>query len=71
MSIEELSDIFVNLQNKKANNINLVTPTHYIPQIIESIKLAKEKGLNIPIVYNSGGYENADTLKMLKGYIDI
>ena len=52
-------------------NINLVTPTSYVPQIIESLKIAKGKGLKIPIVYNTNGYEKVETLKMLEGYIDI
>lgn len=71
IEIEDLANIFMNLQNKKANNINLVSPTPYVPQIIEAIKIARKKGLSIPIIYNSGGYENAETIKMLKGYIDI
>lgn len=71
VSVEELSRIFLKLQDEKAHNINLVTPTHFVPQIIEAIKLAKVNGLNIPIVYNSSGYENAETLKMLEGYIDV
>lgn len=68
---EELCDIFLELQNKGANNINLVTPTHYVPQIITALTLAKEKGLILPIVYNTSGYESVDTLKMLRGYIDV
>ncbi len=71
ISIDRLSDIMLELQNKKANNINLVTPTHFVPSIIEAIKKAKIKGLNIPIIYNTSGYENVDTIKMLNGYIDI
>lgn len=71
VTTEHLAKIFINLQSKGANNINLVTPTIYVYQIIEAIKIAKEKGLNIPIVYNSNGYENADTIKMLNGYIDV
>lgn len=71
ITIERLSEIFIELQNKGANNINLVTPTHYVPQIIEALKIAKENGLNIPIVYNSSGYENVETIKLLNGYIDI
>ena len=71
ISIEKLSDIFLNLQMQKAHNINLVTPTHFVPQIIEAIKITKANGLNIPIVYNSSGYENVDTIKMLDGYIDV
>ena len=71
ISIQELADVFIDLQNKNANNINLVTPTIYVYQIIEAIKLAKEKGLNIPVIYNSNGYENIDTIKLLNGYIDV
>ena len=71
VEISELADIFIDLMNQNANNINLVTPTHYVPQIVEAIKIAKGKGLNIPIVYNTSGYESVDTLKMLEGYVDI
>ena len=70
-SIEELADIMLHQQEKKAENINLVTPTMYAYQIREAIKTAKEKGLNIPIIYNSNGYENEETIKALKGYIDV
>lgn len=71
ISIERLSDIFLELQHKGALNINLVTPTHYVPQIIEGLKIAKNKGLNLPIIYNSSGYENIEILRYLKGYIDV
>lgn len=71
ISIEELADIFIDEQNKNVENINLVTPTMYVYQIIEAIKIARSKGLYIPIVYNSNGYENVETIKKLKGYIDI
>lgn len=71
ISIEELADTFLDLQEKEANNINLVTPTIYAYQIIEAIKIAKSKGLKIPIIYNSNGYESIDTLKKLEGYIDV
>lgn len=71
IEIEELANEFLKLQDMKANNINLVTGVMYIPQIIEAIKIAKEKGLTIPIVYNSSGYENVDALKLLNGYIDV
>lgn len=71
ISIERLSDIFIELQQKNAANINLVTPTHYVIHIIEALKLAKVKGLKIPIVYNSSGYESVETLKLLNGIIDI
>ncbi|MCM1261308.1 MAG: radical SAM protein [Butyrivibrio sp.] len=71
ISISRLSEIYLELQEKGAHNINLVTPTHYVPQLIESIKLAKKCGLNIPIVYNTGSYEKVEALRMLEGYIDI
>ena len=71
ISIEELAEIFIKQQEKKVENINLVTPTSYCTQIIEAIKIAKEKGLTIPIVYNTNGYENVETLKLLEGYVDI
>ena len=70
-TIEELANILIKQQEKNVENINLVTPTSYVPQIIEAIKIAKNKGLNIPIVYNTNGYENVETIKMLEGYIDI
>lgn len=68
---EEFATICLNLQKQKANNINLVTPTPYVPLIIEGIKIAKKKGLNIPIVYNTSGYETIETIKMLDGIVDI
>lgn len=71
ITIEELADIFIMQQKKNVENINLVTPTSYVPQIIEALKIAKQKGLTIPIVYNTNGYENIETLKLLEGYIDI
>ena len=66
-----LAEIFLELQGKGAANINLVTPTHYTPQIISALKIAKENGLHLPIVYNCSGYEKVETLKMLEGMIDI
>lgn len=71
ITTEELATICINLEKKGANNINLVTPTPHVPLIIEGIKLAKEKGLTIPIVYNTSGYETVDTIKMLNGIVDI
>lgn len=71
ISIKRLSEIFLELQDKGVNNINLVTPTHYVPQIIKAINKSKKTGLNIPIVYNTSGYENIDTLKKLKDIVDI
>ena len=71
MEIEDLANEFLKLQNMKANNINLVTGVMYIPQIVEAIKIGKQNGLKIPIVYNSSGYESTETLKLLEGYIDV
>lgn len=71
ISVSHLADIFLSQQKKGANNINLVTPTMYVPHIITAIKIAKQKGLNIPIIYNSSGYEDVDTIKLLNGYIDV
>lgn len=71
ITIQELADIFIKQQERNVQNVNLVTPTSYVPQIIEAITLAKEKGFNLPIVYNTNGYENVETIKMLNGYIDI
>lgn len=71
VTIEELANIFLKLQQEGANNINLVTPTMYTYQIIEAIKIARVKGLNLPIIYNSNGYENVETLRDLRGYVDV
>lgn len=71
ITIERLTEIFLELQKIGAHNINLVTPTHYVPQIIEAIKPIKNKELNIPIVYNTSSYENVETIKMLKNFVDI
>ena len=71
ISIEELADVFIKQQEKDVENINLVTPTSYVPQIIEAIKIARKNGLKLPIVYNTNGYEKVETLKMLEGYVDI
>ena len=71
VSVEKLSDIFISLQEQGANNINLVTPSHYVLQIKEALILAKKKGLTIPIVYNSSAYELPETLRILDGLIDI
>ena len=68
---KRLSEIMLNLQKNGAENINLVTPTHYIPQIKEALIIAKDKGLKIPIVYNTSGYEKVESLKILDGLIDI
>lgn len=71
ISGERLCEIFLELQEKGANNINLVTPTHFVPQIVDALKAAKKQGLQIPIVYNTGSYEQVDTLKRLEGLVDI
>ena len=71
ISINRLSEIFLEQQRRGALNINLVTPTHYVPQIIEALKIAKNTGLNIPILYNSNGYENIETIRSLNGLIDV
>lgn len=71
ISIERFSEICLELQDRGATNINLVTPTHFVPLIVDGIKLAKSRGLGIPIVYNSSGYENVDTIKMLDGIVDV
>ncbi len=71
ISVQILANIFLKQQERNAHNINLVTPTMYVYQIIEAIKIAKSNGLNIPIIYNSNGYENIESIKLLDGYIDI
>lgn len=71
ITIEELASIMIKQQEAGVHNINLVTPTMYAYQIIEAIKIARKNGLNIPIIYNSNGYENVETIKDLKGYIDV
>jgi putative pyruvate formate lyase activating enzyme len=72
ISVHHLAEIFLRLQNEQhANNINLVTPTHFVPQIVLGLQEAKRNGLHIPIVYNTGSYETLQTLQMLDGLIDI
>ena len=71
ITIEELADIFLKQQAKGVNNINLVTPTMYAYHIIEAINIARIIGLNLPIIYNTNGYEKVETIKALDGYIDV
>lgn len=71
ISVERLSQIFLGLQDKGAANINLVTAGHFIPQICRALELSKADGLSIPIVYNTGSYEEAASLRLLEGLIDI
>ncbi len=70
-TVEELADIMLDLQERDCHNINLVTPTHFVPQIVEALWIAAESGLNIPVVYNTGGYESMKTLKLLENIVDI
>ena len=71
VSIEELAATMLRLQGQGCHNINLVTPTHYIPQILEAVILARQKGLSVPMVYNCGGYEGMETLDLMEGVVDI
>lgn len=71
ISVERLSEIFLEQQANGYHNINLVNPTHYVPQIIAALDMAKKSGLTIPVVYNSNGYENIESIKALNGYIDV
>lgn len=71
VTVEDLAEIMLKLQNRRANNINLVTAGHYAPQIAGALRLAKKKGLGIPVVYNSSGYEKPETLQMLSGLVDV
>ena len=71
ISVERLGEIFIELQKKGANNINLVTPTHYIPHIVEAANQARKNGLTIPFVYNTSGYETEESLELLKDTVDI
>lgn len=71
ISKERLSEIFLELQEKGANNINLVTPGHFVPQIVPAIERARNQGLNLPIVYNTSSYENVDSIRKLEGIVDI
>lgn len=71
VSAQELADIMLELQRTGCHNINLVSPTHCVAQILEALLIAFEEGLKIPIVYNTGGYDSVDTLKLLDGIVDI
>lgn len=71
ITIEQLAQSMLELQNYNCSNINLVTPTHVVPAIATAIELARKKGLALPIVYNTGGYDSAETLKLLDGFVDI
>lgn len=71
LTTEDLAKAFLNLQEKGAHNINLVTPTHFVPHILEGVKMAKEQGLIIPVVYNTSGYEKKETIALLNGTVDV
>ncbi|MBW1972969.1 MAG: radical SAM protein [Spirochaetes bacterium] len=71
ISNEEFANIMINLQNRGCHNINFVTPTHVVPQILEALPLAVEKGLKVPLVYNTGGYDMRETISLLDGVFDI
>ena len=71
VSVKELAEMMLKLEREGCHNINFVTPTHYMPQILEAVFIAKEKGLKIPLVYNCGGYESMEALEILDGIIDI
>lgn len=71
ITVEHLAELFLDLQAQKANNINLVTAGHFLPQVRDALILAKEQGLTIPVVYNSSGYEKAEILRYLEGLVDI
>lgn len=71
VTVERLSGIFLELQEKGACNINLVTPDHYIPSVKKALEMAKGRGLYLPVICNCSGYEKVETLKMLSGLVDI
>ncbi|MFN7037543.1 MAG: radical SAM protein, partial [Bellilinea sp.] len=68
---EELAEIMLRLQAAGCHNINLVSPTHVVPQIISAVLIAAQAGLRLPIVYNSGGYDSLEMLALLDGIVDI
>lgn len=71
ITVARLSNIFLELQEKGAHNVNLVTPSHFVPQIATALKTAKKQGLSIPVIYNTSSYEKTETLRMLDGLVDI
>jgi putative pyruvate formate lyase activating enzyme len=71
VAVERLAEMMVELQQRGAHNVNLVTPTHFVPQILAALPLAIEMGLRLPLVYNSGGYESVEVLRLLDGVVDV
>ena len=63
ITVERLAEIFVELEKKSAHNINLVTPTHFVPQIVQAVKISRKNGLSVPVVYNTIGYEKAENIE--------
>ncbi len=70
-TVDELADVFLNLQADGAYNLNLVSPTHYTPQIVDAVRLAKKRGLTLTVVWNTGGYELSETIGQLRGTVDV
>jgi putative pyruvate formate lyase activating enzyme len=71
ITTERLADIFMELEQQGAANLNLVTAAHYVPQVITALEQAQSRGFSLPVIYNSGGYEKVETLHMLDGYVDV
>lgn len=71
ITVERLAEIFIEQQIRGAATLDLVTPSHFVPQIIEALKIAKKNGLHLPIVYNSNAYENMETIELLNGWVDV
>lgn len=71
VSAERLAAIFLEQQQRGASTLDLVTPTHYVPQILEALEIAKHNGFQLPVVYNSNAYETVETIELLRGYVDI
>ncbi len=71
VSVRDVANMMLDLERRGCANINLVTPTHYVPQIVEALAIAREEGLELPVVYNCGGYESVEALKILEGVVDI
>lgn len=71
MTAEQLADAMLRLQKQGCHNINFVTPTHYVPQLLAAVEIAAERGLRIPLLYNTSGYDSVETLRLLEGVIDI
>jgi len=71
VTVERLAEMMVELQQRGAHNVNLVTPTHFVPQILAALSLAVEMGLRLPLVYNSSGYESVEVLRLLDGVVDV